>query len=64
LIIRLRQPLREVEVRGGRPARAILLELGFAPEGYIVICNGTLVPSDTILNEDDTVELRPVISGG
>jgi len=64
LIVRLRQPSREVEVRGGRPARAILLEMGFAPEGYIVICNGTLVPSDTVLNEDDAVELRPVISGG
>jgi len=64
VIVRLRQPSREVEVRGDRPARAILLELGFAPEAYIVICNGTLVPSDTILREPDSVELRPVISGG
>ncbi|MGA0270880.1 MAG: MoaD/ThiS family protein [Ilumatobacteraceae bacterium] len=64
MIVRLRQPSREVEVRGDRPARAVLIELGFAPESYIVICNGTLVPSDTVLHESDSVELRPVISGG
>ncbi|MGA1035648.1 MAG: sulfur carrier protein ThiS [Ilumatobacteraceae bacterium] len=53
-----------MDVRGGRPARAVLNELGLAAEGHIVICNGTLVPSDTVLAEGDQVEIRPVVSGG
>jgi sulfur carrier protein len=64
VIVHLRQPRREVDVRGGRPARAILQELGLAAEGHLVICNGTLVPSDTVLAEGDRVEIRPVVSGG
>lgn len=64
MIVHLRQPRREVEVRGGRPARAVLIELGLAPEGHLVIRNGTLVPSDAELGDDDLVEIRPVVSGG
>jgi sulfur carrier protein len=64
MIVNLRQPKRAVEVRGGRPARAILIELGLSPEGHLVICNGTLVPSDAFLAETDDVEVRPVVSGG
>lgn len=64
MIIRLRQPRRQVEVRGDRPARTILTELGLAPEGHLIIRNGTLVPSDTLLAESDEVEIRPVVSGG
>ena len=49
---------------GGRAAHAVLRDLGLSREGHLVIRNGTLVPSDTMLAEDDVIEIRPVISGG
>ena len=60
----LRNPRREVDVVG--PVRvAVLLErLGIAREGVLVIANETLVAPDTILDDADVVEVRPVISGG
>lgn len=64
MIVNMRQPRRTVEVRGGRTAKAVLADLGLAAEAHLVIRNGSLVPSDTTLGEDDIVEIRPVISGG
>jgi sulfur carrier protein len=64
MIVNLRQPRRSVEVRGGRTVRAVLADLGLAVEAHLVIRNGSLVPSDTTLDDDDVVEIRPVISGG
>ena len=64
MIVRLRQPRREVEMAGGRAAHAVLHVLGLSREGHLIIRNGTLVPSDTMLEEGDIVEIRPVISGG
>ncbi|MGA1568645.1 MAG: MoaD/ThiS family protein [Ilumatobacteraceae bacterium] len=64
LIVRLRQPRREVTVRGGRVAHRVLEDLGLAPAGHLIIRNGTLVPSDTMLDDDDVIEVRPVVSGG
>ena len=55
MIVRLRQPRREVEMPGGRAAHAVLRDLGLSREGHLVICNGTLVPSDTMLADDDVV---------
>ena len=64
MIVNPRQPRRAVDVRGGRTAKAVLEELGLAAEAHLVIRNGSLVPSDTTLDETDVVEIRPVISGG
>ena len=60
----LRNPRREVEVQGGRTVNRLLEALGLPRESHLVICNGTLVPGDARLAEDDTIEVRPVISGG
>ena len=60
----LRNPRREVEVPGGRSVERLLDDLGLGREAHLVIRNGTLVPGDTRLEDGDTIEVRPVISGG
>ena len=60
----LRNPKREIEVTGPRRVHALLAKLELRRESHLVIRNGTLVPSDAELADDDVVEIRPVISGG
>jgi sulfur carrier protein len=60
----LRNPKREIEVSGPRRVHALLTKLQLSRESHLVICNGTLVPGDAELSDEDVVEIRPVISGG
>jgi sulfur carrier protein len=60
----LRNPRREIEMTGPRKVNALLAKLELKRESHLVICNGTLVPGDAELLDTDTVEIRPVISGG
>lgn len=60
----LRNPRREVEVRGNRRVREILKELDIIPETVLVIRGDTLVTADQLIGDTDTIELRPVMSGG
>lgn len=62
--VMLRNPRRTVEIDGPKTVGALLVELGLSREAHLVIRNGTLVPGDERLGADDTVEVRPVISGG
>ncbi len=62
--VQLRNPRREVDVDGGRSVNRLLDELGLERESHLVIRNGTLVPGDARLADDDLIEIRPVISGG
>ncbi len=60
----LRNPRRELDIPGPRRVHALLADLELNRESHLVIRNGTLVPSDELLADADTVEIRPVISGG
>lgn len=64
MLVKMRNPRREVEMPGGRTVNRLLDDLDLVRESHLVICNGTLVPGDARLTDDDVIEIRPVISGG
>lgn len=64
MLVKMRNPKREVEMRGDRTVNRLLDDLALVRESHLVICNGTLVPGDARLADDDVIEIRPVISGG
>lgn len=62
--VQLRNPSREIEIEGPISVVKLLKQLDFNRESVLVISDGTLVPGDALLADADTVEIRPVISGG
>jgi sulfur carrier protein len=62
--VRLRNPNRTELVEGPVMVSVLLERLGINRESVLVIRNRELVPADTMLADDDEVEIRPVISGG
>ena len=60
----LRNPRREVELRGPMSVTSLLQRLELNPESVLVIVGDELVPRDARIADDDDVEIRPVISGG
>ena len=60
----LRNPRREIEVTGPIRVRSLLERLELNRESVLVIKGDTLVPGDARLEDSDTVEIRPVVSGG
>ena len=62
--IELRNPTRTVEVNGPMSVAKLLNRLNLDSASVLVICDGTLVPHDSSLPDEATVEIRNVISGG
>lgn len=60
----LRNPRREIEIRGPLTVSALLQRLEMNPESVLVIAGDELVPRDARLDDGADVEIRPVISGG
>jgi sulfur carrier protein len=60
----LRNPRRELEVEGPMSVVALLRRLDINRESVLVIKGDTLVTADALLDDADTIEIRPVISGG
>jgi sulfur carrier protein len=62
--VKLRNPDRTVEVSGPKTVSRLLEELRIVPEAVLVIRNATLLTRDESLDENDELEVRPVLSGG
>ncbi len=64
MLVHLRNPTR-TETADGPVLVSVLLErMGINREAVLVIRNRELIPGDTMLDADDEIEIRPVISGG
>jgi|TARA_B100000749_G_scaffold260552_1_gene232099 sulfur carrier protein len=64
VIVQLRNPTRTIEMDGPMAVTALLARLDIPRESVLVIREGTLVPGDAMLDRDDSIEIRSVISGG
>jgi sulfur carrier protein len=60
----LRNPPRELELPGPLTVGKLIQRLDLNRESVLVVRGDTLVPGDATLDDDDVVEIRPVISGG
>ena len=64
MIVRLRNPDREITVDGSRRVRDLLVEVGLHPDAVLVLRGRDLLTREDTVEDGDTVEIRPVISGG
>ena len=62
--VTLRHPERILEVDGPSTVADLLGRLEILPEAALVIRDHTLLTRDELLNDDDELEVRPVLSGG
>ena len=60
----LQHPRRETEIKGPKTVGQLLKRLNLLPEAVLVLRGDELITEDEALKEEDTIEIRPVISGG
>ncbi|PYO29569.1 MAG: thiamine biosynthesis protein ThiS [Candidatus Rokuibacteriota bacterium] len=57
-------PGREIEVSGKRRVKELLLDLDIPAGTVLVIRGDELLTGDTVVGDEDVLEVRPVMSGG
>lgn len=62
--IHLSQPDRDIELQGPKQVKAVLKDLDIIPETVLVIRDDGLLTEDEMIRDSDSIEIRPVISGG
>ena len=62
--VKLRNPDRELDIAGDRKVNEVLVELGIDPDTVLVIRDRELLTRHDRVRHDDSLEIRPVISGG
>lgn len=62
--IHLSHPTREIVLKGPKRVADIFKELNLIPEAFLVIRGQDLMTEDEMLADGDSIEIRPVISGG
>ena len=55
---------KTLTIKGSKKVREILKELDLNPEAHLVVVNGKLVTEDETVDEDATVKIVKVVSGG
>ncbi len=63
LVLRLPER-KEVEVRGDRPLKEVLRELGLNPETVVAVRGEELLTLEERVGEEETIEVLSAISGG
>ncbi len=62
--VRLSHPNRNIELQGPKRVADIFKELQLIPEAFLVIRGQDLMTEDEMVADGDSIEVRPVISGG
>ena len=64
MIVKLRNPDRQLDLTGPLRVDALVRRCGLHPNAVLVIRDRDLLAGDDTVDDGDTVEIRPVISGG
>jgi len=60
----MRNPRREIDVDAPKQVKVLLRDLDIDPETVLVIRGEDLLTREDLIGPHDTIEIRPVISGG
>ena len=60
----MRNPRREIDVDAPKQVKVLLRDLDIDPETVLVIRGEDLLTREDLIGPYDTIEIRPVISGG
>ena len=64
MLITLLPQRTQIEIDGRRRVADVLRQLGLLPGTVLVIRGDELVTDEEVVENDDTIEIRNVISGG